>query len=1455
MIWGVPYALWLLAGALPLIVFLHSLKPKGFKLGTSTLFIWERVLKEQPLGTRLGWLLKKNLLLILQLLAAAMLIAALADPALLHFGAASGDVVVVLDLSASMKAKGKTGLRFDGARRELLSLIDALPADRKMMIIGAGAEPRLIVPFTTDRRRLREIGRTVTATDAPGKVKEAILFAYAFLKRGSADQVVVISDGAFTGAQEFARASSHLRLIQVDGAKEHAGNIAIIGFEVRRHAGTAADAAAEVMIHLRNYRRQPVRVPLTLALNDKVLVRESIDIEANGRQVSIYPISGPLAGRLTARLEIDDEFATDNHGYLELTDRPPLRILYVGPGNPFLSQLLRFFSHVQVTTVPRWETNSGAQNSYDVTIFDRVAMPPLAEGNFITIDAVAPNWPIHSLGKMSSRAGITNASQHPVTRGLNLGGLHVEKFLQLTLGNGATALAQAAQQPLLVALDTGKLRALVIGFDLMASDLPLRVGFPVLFHNALAWFQPEHREFPAENQPAGSPYVLRLPTGDGDVELIAPSGKKEQLKTAANPLVINSTEETGFYRYKSASREGRFAVNLFDEAESQIASQLKDLAPGPDPIAAQGTPQEAGWALWPSLVCAALALLLLELFLAWRTRLPLYPIALRAGALAALAVALIDPKILRALDALDVVLSVDLSRSVGQQGAEKARAVLEAASAFPHANTRTGLLAFGRAPEWEFLPRREFPVAEFGTRLDREGSDLQAALQAAVGQVGEGRQGRILLISDGNENRGEALRAVALLRAQGAQVWSLPVSLARGRNEVYLSELTLPQQVDSAEGFVVEGKIESGRAAAARVRLLRDGRLVREQDLQLNPGTNPVRFTESLAERGNHTYELVVESMDDTLAENNLLQGVVEVKGPPRVLLLSAQKESQRFLARVLQVQGYAVIEAAPETRALTLADLAAFDLLVLDNVPAFQLSHAKLENIEKYVRDLGGGLLVVGGSQSYGAGGYYRTPLERVLPVDMRPPARLDLPHVALLFVLDKSGSMSAGPEGGTKLDLAKAAALTAADIMNPTDQIGILAFDANWDWALPFRQVGKGEWISEKLAGLQSDGGTDMYKAMIEAARAIASKQAAIKHVIVLSDGLTDKADFNSLVAKMARDGITVSTVSVGSDADVPLMAEIAKTGKGRGYVALDPQTVPQIFTTETLLISRDLLVEKTVVPTIAAPNGPMKGIAPSSLPPLRGYVLTYPKARAELLMKVDKDPLLASWRYGLGRVTAFTSDLSGRWGRDWLGWPVLPQWTSQVARDTLRKIFDSKMRTEFHADGEAVKIVSDLITGDGAFLNRLNVKIKIAAPNRTTEEQALSQSAPGRYEGKFRPSQRGIHFLTLYAEGTSGAPPLQMATVPYIAPYPIEYRELKPNVSLLSRIAEETGGEMLDPDKFADGLKRLYTPTPGKGSRGQPTWWPLAMAGLFLFLGDLVLRNWPLKQPTLTLPTGTA
>ena len=672
MLWHLPYALLLLAGAIPLILFLHSLKPRGLKIGTTTMFLWERILRERPLGTRLGWLLRNNLLLILQILAAVAMIAALADPSLRNFGSTSGDVVAVLDLSASMKAKGKSGSRFDAARRQFLALVDELRATQKMMVIGAGPQPRLLAPFTGDKRRLRELARDLEATDAPGRVKEAILFAHAFLKRGSTDQVVVISDGAFSGAEEFTKAAAHYRFVSVGGGRD---NIAIIGFEVRRHP--EQPASAEIMVHLRNFTAKAVRVPLVLTMGENTLIRETIDIGADDRRVLIYPYDGSLNGTLVARLEVDDDFATDNQAYLVLSELPPVRVLYIGVGNPYLSQLLRFFANVQLTTAARWDEESAQSGQpFDVVIFDRVAPPALPPGNYILIDTVAPNLPIHVLGKVQNPRIAAPLAKHPLTDGLNLGDLRMNEALRVGVGGEGIALARAEQSPLLYVLDKGKLRVLFIGFDLMASDLPLRVAFPILFHNALEWFQPRRLEFPGQTTQAGTPIALPLPINDSALEVTLPNGKKEVLNSTTSPVIFAGTFQAGFYSFKSAHRDGRFAVNLFDENESQIIPRTK-LSEAGKKGEAENTPIEVGLPLWPILLAAVLLVLALELFLALRQRMPIYPIILRGTALAALGFALFNPRIFSSTTALDVILGVDLSRSVGQEGREKAREILE----------------------------------------------------------------------------------------------------------------------------------------------------------------------------------------------------------------------------------------------------------------------------------------------------------------------------------------------------------------------------------------------------------------------------------------------------------------------------------------------------------------------------------------------------------------------------------------------------------------------------------------------------------------------------------------------------------------------------------------------------------------------------------------------------------
>lgn len=1442
MIWGFSQAFLFLLGAFPLILLLHSLRPRGIKVSTTALFLWERVLKERPVGKRIGWLFRQNLLLLLQLLIALLLIAALADPSLLHFGTRAGDTVAVIDLSASMKARGRSGSRMDGARREFLSVVDALPSGEKMMVIGAGPIPRILSPLTADKKRLRELGRSLEATDAPGQVKEAILFAHSFLKRGGYDRVVVFSDGAFDGAEDLPWHTPQLRLVWVEGRNE---NVGITGFEFRRVPSRVDQY--EIMVQVKNFTAHPIETSLALTMGEKPWAQSELSIPANESRVVIYPYQGTLPRRATVRLGIEDDFPLDNVAFLTLSEAAPLRVLYVGPGNPYLEYLFRSLPTVQVTRMERWPEEPLARQAaqFDVIIADRIPVPALSEGNFILINTVPRGFPLEVKVKLDHPRVLTSLTKHPLTDGIRLEDLYIKEALQLSPTGDGITLARAREGPLLFALEKGKLRALVLGFDLLVSDLPFRVAFPILFSNAFGWFRPERNEFPAAQVQAGSPYAIALAPTDEQVEVKKPSGRAETLKGVFNPLSYPETLEVGFYTFKSNTRESEFAVNLFSESESQISPRV---GPQVSTLSESGAGEsvQAPFSLWPFLITMVFILLCVEAFLAIQAAggRSIFPWAFRLLALGGLVLALINPRILQATAALDVILGVDYSRSVGQEGKERSLQVLESARRGKDPQLRLGLFFFGQKPVWEFFPRREFSAADFSPEVGREETNIQAALQAAVAHIGEGRQGRILLVSDGNENRGEVARALPLLRSQGVPVWVLPVNLSQERNEIYLSELLLPHEVHSGETFEVRAAIESLYEAPARLKLLRSGIVQRDETLKLRSGTNWVQFKDSLIETGHHTFEVLVESAQDTLPENNLLQGVIEVKGPPRVLYLYSKENTQRYFSKGLVAQGYAVVEASADEISLSLPEISTFDLLVLDNVPAFRLSQSRMESLERYVRDLGGGLIVIGGAQSYGAGGYYRTPLEKVLPLEMRPPARLDLPQVALLFVLDKSGSMGAGPPGATKLDLAKAAAMAAADIMNPSDQIGILAFDSEWDWALPFRQVGKGEWIAEQLSSLQSEGGTDLYKAMAEAYRVFSAKAAAVKHLIILSDGLTDKRDFPSLVSRMAKAGITVSTVAVGNDADMALLSEIARDGKGRSYVTIDPQTIPQIFTTEALLISRDLLVEKLSQTSVVAPVGPLKGFSQKRMPPVWGYVLTHPKPPADLLMRVAKDPLLVSWRYGLGKVSAFTSDLSGRWGKEWVRWEDFPQWVGQLARGTMRRGSDHRIRSELRRDGDQVKAVVDVLSQDGRFINNLGLRGNLTDPGQASRVTAFRQIAPGRYETSFDAAERGVYLLTIQEEEQTGGNAAAIATVPFIAPYPREYRELKPNTALLSRLTEETGGQVLEPEKLEEGLKRFFTPDPGKATRSQETWWPLSGIGLFLFLADLALRRLPAK-----------
>jgi Mg-chelatase subunit ChlD len=546
-----------------------------------------------------------------------------------------------------------------------------------------------------------------------------------------------------------------------------------------------------------------------------------------------------------------------------------------------------------------------------------------------------------------------------------------------------------------------------------------------------------------------------------------------------------------------------------------------------------------------------------------------------------------------------------------------------------------------------------------------------------------------------------------------------------------------------------------------------------------------------------------------------------------------------RYVSAALRAQGLAVDEMRASGLPASMHELAGYDLVILDNVSGFDLSLARMELLERYVRDAGGGLLKIGGARSYGAGGYYGTPVERLLPVTMNVKTEVRIPSLSVVFVLDRSGSMGSKAGSEDKLTIAKRAVLSSIDLLNRLDRVGVLAFDSGREWAVPPTEVGIRQPIAEKLRELQVGGGTNLHSAVEEAHRVLRKERARVKHLIVLSDGLTEgEKNLDPLGARIAADGITVSTVAMGADSDQKLMERLATLGRGRFYHTDDPANVPRIFTSETLAITQDLVVEGDIRPRRVQAGEPIEGFGAAAFPVLRGYQRTFARPAAQVLLAGrDEDPLLASWRYGLGKAVAFTSDLSGRWGRHWVQWPDFGRFIAQTARWTMRRSGGESFVPRFEWHGQRGEVSVDVLDPDDRFVNGLALEASLVDPSGHGGRVALEQVAPGRYHGEFPVPRSGRYYVTL--AGRAGATQVGPSTFGLAVPYSPEYLDLGTDRRLLADVAAIAGGHLLQLSGAALDAVTAPPPPEARGPLAR-VWWPFLLAALVLLVVEVAVRR---------------
>ena len=783
-------------------------------------------------------------------------------------------------------------------------------------------------------------------------------------------------------------------------------------------------------------------------------------------------------------------------------------------------------------------------------------------------------------------------------------------------------------------------------------------------------------------------------------------------------------------------------------------------------------------------------------------------LAVRTLLLAALVFALAGFQLVLPVDRLATVFVVDLSDSVGNEGRETALAFLrESLDAMPDGDA-AGVVAFGGDALVERLPEELRTIDRIRSTPVTRATDIGGALRLASALFPDEMQKRIVLISDGNDTTGRGQQEAALAAARGVQVETRALGLD-ARDEVLVERLQTPATARLGETIEAVATIVSSVAQPATVRLYADGQLVASAAVDLVAGSKQVSFEVEKLEAGFHTFRVVVEAARDTFSQNNRADSNTIVKGEPRILVLAGDTRVAAELVSGLEIEGQTVDSIVPEALPTDFASLATYDSIVVVDVPRIRLSDRQLAALQVYVRDLGRGLVMVGGPQSFGAGGYTKTPIEETLPVDMGVRNRQQQPDVALVVVIDKSGSMDAchcnsfGQGGGggqlqgvRKVDIGKEAILRAAAGLKARDELGVVAFDEQASWVVRTRPLGEIDDLQGDISGINPNGTTNIFAGLEQAVGSLEEATATRRHIILLTDGWSSSGQYDEILARMKAAGITLSTVGAGGGAN-PFLEQLANRGGGRFYPAVNPASIPDIFLKETEQVAGQQIVEEPFFPIQTSSSPILRGLG-DGFPRLLGYNGTTAKSAAQtVLVTARDDPLLAQWQYGLGRSVAWTSDSTGRWAKNWLGWQGFSKFFSQLVGWTFPGEETGGIEATFETVDGRTRLRVESVESDGSPRDFYTTSAVLVGPALEPVEAELDQVAPGVYEKDLGEIETGAYAVRI-TQIRPGAAALGR-TVGLVAPVAAEYRLQGANRPFLATLRAATGGrEITSPEE---------------------------------------------------------
>lgn len=843
-------------------------------------------------------------------------------------------------------------------------------------------------------------------------------------------------------------------------------------------------------------------------------------------------------------------------------------------------------------------------------------------------------------------------------------------------------------------------------------------------------------------------------------------------------------------------------------------------------------------------------------------------IVVRCLVLAVLAAALAEPSLRRVARSVAVLLVVDKSQSMPPATGKTLGALMTEAVKAARPEDRLGVVTAAEQGRAQEIPsasvKPELLVSERIAKGDdwdpgpREATNLAEGVRLALAIKPEDAAARIVLVSDGNENRGSVIDAAQASKATGIPIDVLPIPYDI-RGEVMTDQLVAPATARKGQTVDLRVVLTATRRATGSLGLLVNGRPYdlkpgRPGDLEqvtLEPGNNVLRIPVELTEGGPQQFEAVFTPDtpdDDRYIQNNRASAVTFVSTEGRVLLLSDDRRAAEPIAYALDSARIGAELRSPTQAPQSLVDLQRYDALILIDTPASAFSARQLQEFVSFVRDSGGGLVMVGGPNSFGAGGWIGTTLADALPVKLDPPQKRQIPRGAMALIMH-SCEMPQGNYWGQKTAEAAVGALSRLDL------VGVLeAQMAGQGWVYPLSPKGDGVDLAKAIQNLRFSDMFDYSPVLQASLTALQQAKAGFKHVLVISDG-DPQGPSPALLAQFVQSKITISCVEVfphgGNFSGT--MAQMAKATGGNHYTINQLGQVaqlPQIFIKEAQMVRRTLIWEgEPIRPSVTGTTETMRGLG-AMLPPVTGYVVT---ADREGLSQItsrapgeNPDPITAQWQFGLGRSVAVTTDAASRWSPAWLTWDRFRAFWEQHVRWVMRPSGSSNVSVATQSEDDHTRVIATMLDSSGEPLNFARLTARAVSPDLQPIEFEMRQTGPGRYEGRFPAAESGSYLVNLRYDAPRGdgggveSGSVQAAVTRRGAD---EYRALRDNSPLLAQVAEVTGGRVLSAGAARAGLGTddLFTRdalTMPVALR--PAWIASALIAMMLFLLDVAVRR---------------